>query len=65
MNGNSEALKAQAVAARTYAIYKRENEKNGIYDLGDTQASQVYKGIESESSGTHKAVNATDGQVLI
>jgi len=63
MNGNwPQALKAQAVAART-AIYKRENEKNGIYDLGDTQASQVYKG--SESSGTHKAVNATDGQVLI
>jgi len=25
------------------------NEKNGIYDLGDTQASQVYNGIESES----------------
>jgi len=62
MNGNwpQEALKAQAVAARTYAIYKRENEKNGIYDLG-TQASQVYNGIESESPGTHRAVNATDG----
>ena len=67
MNGNwhQEALKAQAVAARTYAIYKRENEKNGIYDLGDTQASQVYNGIESESHSTHKAVNATNGQVLI
>ena len=66
MNGNwpQEALKAQAVAARTYAIYKRENERNGVYDLGDTEASQVYKGIESESNGTHKAVNATAGQIL-
>ena len=66
MNGNwpQEALKAQAVAARTYAIYKRKNERNGIYDLGDTEASQVYKGIESESYGTHKAVNATARQIL-
>ena len=66
MNGNwpQEALKAQAVAARTYAIYTRENDKKGIYDLGDTEASQVYKGVESESNGTHKAVNATGGQIL-
>ena len=66
MNGNwpQEALKAQAVAARTYAIYKRKNERNGIYDLGNTQASQVYKGIETESYGTHKAVNATARQIL-
>lgn len=66
MNGNwpQEALKAQAVAARTYAIYKRKNERNGIYDLVDTQASQVYQGIISESSGTYAAVNATAGQVL-
>ena len=66
MNGNwpQEALKAQAVAARTYAIYKLENESNSIYDVGDTQAWQVYKGVESESYGTHAAVNATAGQVL-
>ncbi len=66
MNGNwpLEALKAQAVAARTYAIYKRENERNDIYDLDDTQASQVYNGVESESPGTYAAVSATTGQVL-
>lgn len=66
MNGNwpPEALKAQAVAARTYAIYKRKNESNDIYDVVDTQASQVYEGIVSESPGTHAAVNATTGQVL-
>lgn len=66
MNGNwpLEALKAQAVAARTYAIYKRENESNGTYDVVNTQASQVYKGIVSESPGTHTAVKTTAGQVL-
>lgn len=66
MNGNwpQEALKAQAVAARTYAIYKRENERNGIYDVGNTTTWQVYKGVASESPGTQAAVNATAGQVL-
>lgn len=66
MNGNwpLEALKAQAVAARTYAIYKRQNESNGIYDVVNTQASQVYNGIEKESPGTYAAVQATSGQVL-
>lgn len=66
MNGNwpLEALKAQAVAARTYAIYKRENERHDIYDLENTQASQVYNGVESESRGTYTAVDATAGQVL-
>lgn len=66
MNGGwpLEALKAQAVAARTYAIYKRENERNALYDVDNTQASQVYKGLVSESTNTHKAVEATAGQVL-
>ena len=66
MNGSwpQEALKAQAVAARTYAIYKLQNERNVIYDVGNTEAWQVYKGVESESSGTYAAVNATTGQVL-
>ncbi|MGF1491326.1 MAG: SpoIID/LytB domain-containing protein [Microcoleaceae cyanobacterium] len=65
MNGSwpQEALKAQAVAARSYALYKRER-SNGIYDLGDDQNWQVYRGVGSESSGTQAAVNATAGQVL-
>lgn len=65
MNGSwpQEALKAQAVAARTYALYKRER-SNGIYDLGDDQAWQVYKGVSTESQGTQTAVQATAGQVL-
>ncbi len=58
-----EALKAQAVAARTYALYKRER-SNGVYDLGDDQLWQVYRGVATESSGTQTAVSATQGQVL-
>ncbi len=66
MNGNwpQEALKAQAVAARTYAIYKQETDGNSIYDVGDTAAWQVYNGVASESPGTRAAVKSTSGQVL-
>lgn len=67
MNGNwpPEALKAQAVAARSYALYHRQKSLNGVYDVVDTTASQVYRGIRDESAGTQAAVNATAEQVLI
>ena len=60
MNGNwpQEALKAQAIAARSYALYHRQRATNGIYDVVDTTASQVYRGIRDESAGTQAAVNA-------
>lgn len=60
-----EALKAQAVAARSYALYQREKAANGVYDVGDTTAWQVYRGISDEAASTQQAVNATAGQVLI
>jgi stage II sporulation protein D len=59
-----EALKAQAVAARTYALYKRNTAKNGLYDLDPTTKTQVYKGLSSEYTTTHQAVQATAGQVM-
>jgi stage II sporulation protein D len=59
-----ESLKAQAVAARSYALHQREPKLNSMYDLGATQDSQVYRGIETESTNTQLAVNATAGQVL-
>ena len=40
---NTEALKAQAVAARTYALYNMEANKDKDYDLFSTDASQVYQ----------------------
>ncbi|MEP0759143.1 SpoIID/LytB domain-containing protein [Trichocoleus sp. DQ-A2] len=59
-----EALKAQAVAARSYALYKRQTAGNSVFDVGDTQTWQVYKGLETEAESTQMAVNATAGQVL-
>lgn len=60
------ALKAQAIAARTYALYKREQQrKNPIYDLGASPDRwQIYKGVISESPATYAAVDNTAGQVL-
>ncbi len=59
-----EALKAQAVAARTYALKKRAENAAKSYDVDTTTSSQVYKGLNSEYSTTHEAVNATSNQVL-
>lgn len=61
-----EALKAQAIAARTYALYERERQRNNpIYDLGDSPDRwQIYKGVSSESPTIYNAVDATAGQVL-
>lgn len=59
-----EALKAQAVAARTYALYKRNTSKNGLYDLDTTTRTQVYKGLKSEYTTTHQAVQSSAGQVM-
>ena len=59
-----EALKAQAVAARSYALYKRNKESNGIYDVDTTIGTQVYKGLDSECTTTHEAVNSTLGQIM-
>ncbi|MBE9128579.1 MULTISPECIES: SpoIID/LytB domain-containing protein [unclassified Coleofasciculus] len=59
-----EALKAQAVAARTYALNQRAKSGNGIYDVGDTTKWQVYKGLEAEATSTQQAVNDTSGQIM-
>lgn len=59
-----EALKAQAVAARSYVMYQRQNSANAIFDVGDTTQWQVYGGLEEEAASTRAAVDATQGQVL-
>ncbi len=56
------ALRAQAVAARTYAL--RQRKPAAAFDVKATVASQVYKGIEAERPSTREAVAATRGQVL-
>lgn len=59
-----EALKAQAVAARSYALYKRKTESNSLYDVDTTIGTQVYKGLDTEYTTTHEAVNSTAGQIM-
>ncbi|MFZ4665128.1 MAG: SpoIID/LytB domain-containing protein [Prochlorotrichaceae cyanobacterium] len=59
-----EALKAQAVAARSYALYKRSKVANTVYDLGNTTTWQVYKGVQGETTSTQAAVQQTSTQVL-
>lgn len=61
---STEALKSQAVAARSYALYQRQNGGNEIFDVGDTTRWQVYSGLEKEAPSTRAAVDATKGQVL-
>jgi stage II sporulation protein D len=60
-----EAVKAQAVAARTYALYKYNQHQAGDYDVGATTDCQVYGGLDNETPRVLKAVDDTVGQVLI
>ena len=59
-----EALKAQAVAARTYALQKKLEQYSQPYHLGSSVISQVYGGLKAEDPRTREAVEATRGLVL-
>jgi len=60
-----EALKAQAVAARTYCLYiKNRFGTQRNWDVARTQAHQVYRGVSAESPTVRDAVNTTEGKVL-
>ncbi len=56
-----EALKAQAVAARTYAVANRGKRSADGFDMGDTVADQVYGGRDGEQSLTDRAIQETEG----
>jgi stage II sporulation protein D len=58
-----EALKAQAIAARTYALKNRGQFASEGFDLLPTTRSQVYRGLTSETSITSRAVDETRGVV--
>ena len=58
-----EALKAQAVAARSYALANLV--KGKPFDLYSDQRSQVYLGLSGEKPETSTAVQATAGQVVL
>jgi peptidoglycan hydrolase-like amidase len=60
-----EALKAQAVAARTYAIKNLGLNRDLGYDLCDTPKTQVYGGLSAERAESSRAVEETRGEVAL
>jgi stage II sporulation protein D len=58
-----EALKAQAVAARSYALATRK--LTGAFDVFPDVRSQVYRGIDEEEDSTNGAVDDTAGEVVM
>lgn len=62
---NDETYKAQAVVARTYALYELKAASAGShFDVYDDQRSQVYGGIGAENAKSRQAVDATSGLVV-
>jgi len=59
-----EAMKAQAVVARTYALYAVLTSGEAPYDLTATTASQLYAGAWGEDTRSDEAVRGTRGVVL-
>jgi stage II sporulation protein D len=59
----AEALKAQAVVARSYALSSRKT--GAAFDLYSDTRSQVYLGVQEEEPPTNAAVDATAGDVLL
>ena len=59
-----EALKAQAIAARSYALANMGKQARYGYDLKDNTEDQAYKGATAETSRTNRAVEETEGLVL-
>lgn len=60
----AEALKAQAVAARTYAVARMAVNRESSYDVVATEGDQVYRGVDGEDERSSQAVAATAGQIL-
>ena len=64
VNVPTEALKAQAVAARTFTVKTGMKYPKYNFHVSDTVQDQVYKGINYESTACNNAVNATAGQII-
>jgi len=60
----AEALKAQAVAARSYALTYYFKPVNPLFQMGATEYYQVYSGTEKEDARTNQAVDATAGEYV-
>ncbi len=62
---HKEALKAQAVCARNYALSKLNRHKEYQFDLCNTVCCQAYSGVDYETSGSYAPVDETSGQILL
>jgi len=58
-----DAVRAQAVAARTYAAFERASTTT-YYDICDTTSCQVYGGVGEEDAPSNAAVSQTKGRVV-
>ena len=59
-----EAVKAQSVIARTYALYQKAKKTGAAYHLEGTVLGQVYSGSITEDESAFEAVRETMGEVL-
>lgn len=59
-----EALKAQAVASRTYALYRKNHPRNERYDIESDVSDQVFELKRRYSPSIAEAVGATEGEAL-
>ncbi|MGB9697994.1 MAG: SpoIID/LytB domain-containing protein [Thermodesulfobacteriota bacterium] len=59
------AVKAQVVAARTYAYYQKEKRADNLFDVEATVNDQVYAGVDFEDERAKKAVRETAGEVIL
>jgi stage II sporulation protein D len=61
---SAEALKAQAVVARTYALYQKRSRADSPFHLTNTNLDQVYTGASAEDMAAFRTVRATAGEIL-
>ncbi|NPC95688.1 SpoIID/LytB domain-containing protein [Nocardioides sp. zg-DK7169] len=62
---NPDAVRAQSVAARTYAAFERRQPLARHYQICDTTSCQVYGGASAEHPASNAAIDATRGEVLL
>ena len=61
-----QALKAQAVASRTYCLFIKDRfGKNRTWDMTQSESSQVYRGLDAETPTVRAAVSETAGEILV
>lgn len=60
-----EALKTQAVTARTFAIYNKNKKIHSQFNVCNGQHCQVYTGIRSDTQTIVEAVNSTIGEIIV